>query len=664
LEIQSLLRDRYRITRILAQSGMGVVYLAHDEVLNVDLAIKENLYTTEVHSRQFRQEATILAKLRHPNLPRVIDHFVIENVGEYLIMDYIEGQDLSERLASAGGILPKDEVVRIGAVICDALAYLHSRTPPIIHRDIKPANLKITLDGQVVLVDFGLAKIYEQGEMTAIGAKGITAGYSPVEQYGQGTDARSDIYALGATLYTLLTGQVPPEGLERAVGQDPLERVDHFNSEVSPDLQAVVHKAMAIRPEARFNSASSLQEALLEAHPLPDFSPSKPVVPPTVSAAGSPQKGSQDNAGGGRTARRKRAWTWLLPVLILLAGAITGFILLLRHQRSPNILPDPQPSDTRALEVFPVDEAAVEETEPALEAADTQPVLPTMTLTPELEAAVAEDNQWQIAFVSEQSGTPQIYLMNFDGSGIEQLTSEAEGACQPAWAPDGMRLAYISPCEGLKERYDGASLFILDLNTGRVDLISTLATGDYDPAWSPDGNRLAFTSLQTGKPQIFIYDFEAGQADILMNRAIVNRMPAWSPDGSQIAFISVNSVSGRPTLYVVDVEGEGTPRDILGQNYAAAYHPDWSPEGDLILFDLGGKSALGGRLPSINQDASINTGLNLVENPAFSPDAKFIICEGVQGDSGRDIYLMLRTGARLTRLTDDPAADYQPTWRP
>ncbi|MBG0787198.1 MAG: serine/threonine protein kinase, partial [Anaerolineaceae bacterium] len=198
LVINSLLKERYRINAVLAQSGMGTVYQAYDETLNIQVAVKENRYTTEVHSRQFRNEATLLAGLRHPNLPRVIDHFVLPDQGEYLVMDLIAGQDLQQCLGGLGQPMPEDAVIQIGVAVCQALEYLHSRKPPIIHRDIKPANLKQTPDGQIVLVDFGLAKLFQQGEKTTTGAAGSTSGYSPIEQYGQGvTDARSDLYALG-----------------------------------------------------------------------------------------------------------------------------------------------------------------------------------------------------------------------------------------------------------------------------------------------------------------------------------------------------------------------------------------------------------------------------------------------------------------------------------
>ena len=139
LEIGTLLHKRYRIVENLAQGGMGSVYHAMDETLGIMVAVKENLFTTEEAARQFRLEAIILANLRHPNLPRVTDHFTIDGQGQYLVMDFIEGEDLRERMERLG-VIPEDDVILIGAAMCDALTYLHTRTPPILHRDIKPGS--------------------------------------------------------------------------------------------------------------------------------------------------------------------------------------------------------------------------------------------------------------------------------------------------------------------------------------------------------------------------------------------------------------------------------------------------------------------------------------------------------------------------------------------
>ncbi|HEY6073796.1 MAG TPA: serine/threonine-protein kinase, partial [Anaerolineales bacterium] len=263
LDIGTLLHRRYRIVENLAQGGMGSVYSATDETLGIVVAVKENLFTTEEAARQFRLEATILANMRHPNLPRVTDHFSVEGQGQYLVMDFIEGEDLRERMERVGAI-PEDDVIMIGAAICDALTYLHSRMPPILHRDIKPGNVKIAPNGHIVLLDFGLAKVLQGDQATTVGARAMTPGYSPPEQYGTArTDPRSDIYSLGATLYAAASGVIPEDGLARAMENAELEPLRKRNPGTSRRFALVIEKAMAVDPLDRFQTAEDFKRALL-----------------------------------------------------------------------------------------------------------------------------------------------------------------------------------------------------------------------------------------------------------------------------------------------------------------------------------------------------------------------------------------------------------------
>ncbi|NIN69984.1 MAG: protein kinase, partial [Anaerolineae bacterium] len=220
LEPDILLNNRYRILDQLGSGGMGAVYRAHDENLDVEVAVKENFFVSEESARQFQREAHLLFELRHPGLPRVIDHFVDEDQGQYLVMDFIKGEDANQVLERHGGPLDEKLVLGWGMQILEALKYLHSRQPPVIHRDIKPSNIKVTSSGRAMLVDFGLAKEYDPTKSTTVGAKAYTPGFAPPEQYGQGrTDPRTDVYSFGATLYNLLTDKIPEDGLRRAMGQ-------------------------------------------------------------------------------------------------------------------------------------------------------------------------------------------------------------------------------------------------------------------------------------------------------------------------------------------------------------------------------------------------------------------------------------------------------------
>src|SRR5262245_9837533 len=184
LQAGALLNDRYRIVSVLGQGGMGAVYLATDESLGVPCAVKENLNLSPETERLFRREASLLAGLRHPCLPRVTNHFIQGNE-QYLVMDYIEGEDLRQRLAREGP-LPERLVVGWAVQLCDALTYLHTRTPPVVHRDIKPANIKLTPSGEIALVDFGVAKPTTGETKTATATTAYTPGFTPPEQYGLG----------------------------------------------------------------------------------------------------------------------------------------------------------------------------------------------------------------------------------------------------------------------------------------------------------------------------------------------------------------------------------------------------------------------------------------------------------------------------------------------
>lgn len=257
-----MLENRYRIERMLARGGMGAIYQGFDTNLNIPVAIKENFFRTPQAIRQFQREAQILARVHHPNLPRVIHHFSYTGQ-QYLVMDYIEGQDLWEMVKQQGQPLDEGRALDYLIQVCDAVEYLHRQNPPIIHRDIKPQNIKITPGGQAMLVDFGIAKVAEGDAHTQTGAQGVTPGFSPPEQYsGEGTTPASDVYSLGATLYAVLTGKKPPHSVSRLVNQAKFKPPAELNQKLSKQVsQAVVH-AMQPRIQDRPASAVAWQREL------------------------------------------------------------------------------------------------------------------------------------------------------------------------------------------------------------------------------------------------------------------------------------------------------------------------------------------------------------------------------------------------------------------
>jgi serine/threonine protein kinase len=270
LEAGAVLSDRYRIVRQLGKGGMGAVYEAVDQRLDATVALKETFSVDDRLRRQFEQEARLLAQLHHPALPRVSDYFT-EGNRAFLVMQFISGADLAEIISQQPGPFPRTTVIAWADQLLDALIYLHTRDRQIIHRDIKPHNLKLMSNGRIALLDFGLAKAEATDVSTTISSTsifGYTRRYSPLEQIqNHGTTPRSDIYALGATLYHLLTGVKPLDAVARATAlvnskSDPLRPADEIYRTVGPEIAAILSRAMALNPEDRYASAHDFREAL------------------------------------------------------------------------------------------------------------------------------------------------------------------------------------------------------------------------------------------------------------------------------------------------------------------------------------------------------------------------------------------------------------------
>lgn len=270
LALDTILQSRYRITAHLGQGGMGAVYEAIDLRLGHIVALKQTLTNDEDQWRQFEREARLLAWLNHPALPRVSDYFT-EGHRAFFVMQFVEGQDLAEIIAQHPGPLPRPAVIAWADQLLDALIYLHTHERQIIHRDIKPHNLKVSAKGQIVLLDFGLAKTQTAdvtGEVSCTSVFGYTPRYAPLEQIQDlGTSPQSDIYALGATLYHLLTGVKPPDALTRATAlvsarPNPLKPADEIVAAVGVELAAILTRAMAQNPNDRYSTAAEFREAL------------------------------------------------------------------------------------------------------------------------------------------------------------------------------------------------------------------------------------------------------------------------------------------------------------------------------------------------------------------------------------------------------------------
>ena len=734
LERGSLLNQRYRIVEILGQGGMAAVYRAIDENLGVEVALKENLFTTDEYARQFRREALILASLRHQNLPRVTDHFVIEQQGQYLVMDYIEGEDLRQRMERLGS-LPEQEVIIIGVALCDALTYLHTRNPQVLHRDIKPGNVKITPSGQIFLVDFGLAKMVIGRQATTTGARAMTPGYSPPEQYGTArTDHRSDIYSLGATLYSALTNAIPEDGLARAMEQAELTPLLKRNPKLSKRLANSLEKALEVRPDDRYASAEEFKSDLLNVRsntrrrmpvelvlePPPESDHDSGLIngdligeiaeetssENAASINGIPVSDSIEEiyipkplspARQNKKKKQKRFRSpifWILIVIVCMVtvviffnpsipqntwASLSPFLFELASSRKSTLTQTSSfvATETTVSELLPTSTRSVNRTqEPSPTRTKTKipTPSPTRTLdptatqspTPSPSPTLVGGGQGQIAFASDrEDNIPNIWMVNVDGDGLVQLTGIVEGACQPTWSPDGMRMAFTAPCRRNRESYAGSSLYTINVDGSGLTQLPINPGDGYDPTWSPDGQRIAFVSLRIGGvPQIFVYSFQDNSVIHLSEDVLKsNTQPFWSPDGKLIAFVGSDN-------QIRVMEDDGSGRFILSRNSSDYKNsePTWSPDGQVVIFtqyslDL---SSIWLMLVPFSREGGLPIKIpnsDYLSEVSFSPDGFWIASTGYpQGQ--RDLYIMTSSGVNRTQITDDLFNDFDPAWRP
>lgn len=293
LSAGTVLQGRYQVEKLLGQGGMSTVYLAQHTRLHRKVALKAlqplsaNPREQQGYKDQLEVEARIMASLSHPNLALVLDFFE-EGSTPYLVMEFIEGRNLEQVAELAPKLLSQRRVLEWAGHLLDVLEYLHERQPPVVVRDLKPGNIMLDSQRRLRLIDFGLAKLMSPGQGTRDIVRGMgSMGYAPIEQYGGGrsTDQRSDLYALGATLYFLLTDTAPPEAAERLSRKTPVPDPRKLNPTVTDSvwdvLQALLELDMKNRPasarEVRARlGLSPLEAALVAPEPKPSPPPASP----------------------------------------------------------------------------------------------------------------------------------------------------------------------------------------------------------------------------------------------------------------------------------------------------------------------------------------------------------------------------------------------------
>lgn len=709
LEIGSLLRDRYEIKDVLAHGGMGSIYSAVDISLGIRVAVKENLYGFDDSVRQFQKEASILAGLRHSHLPRVTDHFVVDGVGQYLVMDFVEGEDLKDILESKG-IQDEQTVIEIGLAVADALSYLHRQSPPIIHRDIKPGNIKITPSQEIYLLDFGLAKQALAGEHTLTGAQALTPGFAPPEQYGQGTDTRSDIYSLGATLYAGLTNSTPCDGLARATGLESLKPIHSINPNIHPDLAAIIEKALAVDLDDRFQTADELKQALLSLRHgmLTRRRGSLDNTQTATVMSGGNQDATQVNqmreallipeipvsTPEKSAAPAKKKMNWVLYLLgggvIIVLGVVVGFQIIkgllngngngneqtLRASETAAAfmafleeteMPEPTATElgTNTSEATSVSESEQNGDPTATATLEASATLePTSTMEP-VAVGTPVGGSGMIAFASDrENGIPQIFLYDLSDGTITQLTTIADGACQPDWSPSGDRIIYISPCKKMQQDYPGSRMFIINADGSGQTPLNSLPGGDFDPAWNPvDENLIAFTSVRSdSRPHIYLMNLVDQSVKKLSSTVAYDRAPAWSPDGQYLAYQTV--YEGLFQIYYMNLDG--SDKRELSRSQSESFAPAWSNQSGLVYYSQGDSMPwIGGRVfTDLSAAEIVLNDVRPIWKIDFSPDDFWLVFTSLGEGTNRDLFMMLSSGSGLTALTNDAAFEFDADWKP
>jgi serine/threonine protein kinase len=561
-----LLQNRYRILRQIGGGGMGVVYLAEDnrlasrrcaikEMSPAQLAPQDRAWAIPA----FQREAQILARLSHPGLTAVTDFFP-EGGNWYLVMDYVEGETLKDRLARApGGRMPLDEALNITRQLCNVLGYLHGQSPPVVFRDLKPGNVMITRRGELKLIDFGIARFFKRGQSQDTVNLG-TPGYAAPEQYGgRGqSDPRADVYSLGALLLQMATGYDPAA----ADTPFPLPAPGDLMRGLPAHVEEVISCATRVQPALRYPSVEEMRQAL--------FPPTWVLPPPGTPQGPQPQLTATRGPG-------KRVWIVLGFVGALFLGLCVATIvgagwlsgLLDRPEEQTGHLT----ATSQALGSTPTSQIAgstptpspVEPTSTPFSADDQDSPMPPSPTLP------------RIVYVYGSVGDTDVYVAKADGSERECVACRACDEAEPAWSPDESRIVYQSNCGG---SYD---IWAVSSSGGSpTQLTRTPSADEREPDWSPDGSQIIFRtssvdSNRNSDGDLQVMDYDGGNVYSL---GVRGRSPVWSPDGHHIAFMSERS--GSWEVYTYGFQSGITKR--LTSCSANCRWPAWSPDGQHVIY--------------------------------------------------------------------------------
>ena len=681
--IGQTLLNQYRVDAFIGAGGMSTVYKAYDlkrsvylamKVLHADLADDPSVF------KLFQREARALQKLAHPNI--VPFYGIYQDQGfTFLLERYVDGPSLKGVLRQRQSI-PVPETLAYLKAMCAALGYAHVNG--VVHCDVKPGNVMVDRGGTVYMTDFGVAR-HAESTTTTLATAGTPAYMAPEQIRGEAVSAETDIYALGIVLYEMLTGRRPFLGDERdsqVLGSSTGERVRYaqmnlppenprvFNPAIPEALAQVILRALVKRPEGRYKSTLELYNAAVAASstdptqvadrvPVIDERGVPVDVPPVIGDPKTPPDPSKDNI--------REYIPWLVGVGgVAVVLCIFVVIIFDIGPRIRSIIGGPAiPAPTDSVPTFSVGTTApsvliTDTPSPTLSPTSTHKPSTTPTGTPELTPTDTVEptpvttplgGGGLIAFQSDRSGNNDIYVINADGSGFDQLTDETASETVPSWSPDGKEIAYQSIQDGDWE------IFVVTLATKRARQITHNNCDDFAPSWSPDGRRFIFYSDCAGGRQLYMVDVNgSNRQQITEFSGVWSVFPSWSPDGSQITYSS--NKPGKYYVYTMNIDGSSMRQ--LERGCISSF----SPDGKYITF--GQYCFETGEIYYMKADGSDRRTLDKKfenKNPSWSRDGKRIVFQS-ERDGSMDIWTMDLDGEDWIQLTSGSSFNAAPVWQP
>lgn len=739
--------DRYQVKAFLGRGGMATVYHAFDPRFERDVAVKlmprEFLHDPAFLAR-FEREAKTIAALEHGAIVPVYD-FGDHEGQPFLVMRYMAGGSLNRRIEE--GPVGLHEAAQIIERIGSALDKAHSRG--IVHRDVKPGNILFDEDRQAYLTDFGIVKLSEAtAQLTGSGIIGTPAFMAPEMSMPGGLTPLIDIYALGVTLYMMLTGEQPykadtPMGLYFAHMRQPIPDISMMRPDLPEAAQYLIDRALAKEPVDRYQMASEMAEDLqrvaagasVNERGIEDTvsitraavpSPAAATPPPPPPTSPPPAVVSEPAPPAKPRRRKSRGWLWAILALAVFGAIIGGgififnqvFDLLESAQINGSIVTDEPtegpptrtPTPTRTPSPTPVPPGGgsgylVIGRSPvsrrniySISTDGTGRRTLTDSSANDYDAHYSPDGR-QIVFVSNRGSGTNLYLMEADGSNVEQLTFGGSNL-DPDWSPDGELIAFSSNRDGNQHIFvmdaDGSNIFrvtsgdymwlydpvwmpggyeliyqrygqinLVYMDTGESEELLDFDYGTYDLAVSPGGDQIAFEGWadDDNDSEIYLFDLGSGSLRKLTDNLPYDNDPVWSPDGRRIAFNSYRD--GNYEVYLMDTDGSNLAR--LTANEVDDYVSGWSPDGQTILLSADAEPNGGSDIYRVDIVGGGETALADFPSdeyqPAASPDGRWIAFTSMR-DGYREIYLMNPGGGELTRLTDNEVSEYSLAWSP